>query len=231
MDKTAIKQILIGNHWFQQLPEPVIEELIDMASVRYLQNGQLLYAHNDEPEGLYGVIEGAIRIGISSAEGKQAVFAILESGSWLGETAMFDDQPRPNDAEAQGETEILFIPRVRFQAMLERRPELYKHFIKLICEHFRRASALVADCTLRTFPERLAKQLLALGDTYGTPCEEGLKINLHLSQEDLGMMAGTTRQRINKELKNWERQGWIHVEYGRVVIKNRAALVDLISVV
>lgn len=219
----------MGNRWFEQLPEYAMEELIAMASVRKLKDGQFLFAKNDEPEGLYCVISGVIQIGVTTAEGRQAVFALLEVGNWLGETSMFDDRPRANSAIAKGDAEVLFIPRTRFQAMLDRQPELYKYFIKLFCEHFRRATVALEDSVLRSFPERFAKQLLGLADIYGVPCEEGIRINLHLSQEDLGVMLGTTRQRINRELKTWERNGWVGLDYGGVVIKDRAALEALVS--
>lgn len=52
-------------------------------------------------------------------------------------------------------------------------------------------------------------------------------IDLHMPQEELGAMLSISRQSVNKELKAWERQGWVRVEYGRLVIdpSSLAALV------
>ena len=54
-------------------------------------------------------------------------------------------------------------------------------------------------------------------------------INLHLSQEDLGMLVNTSRQSVNKKLMEWQRLGWISMHYGKILITNREALEQLYS--
>ena len=55
-----------------------------------------------------------------------------------------------------------------------------------------------------------------------------MEINLHLPQEELASLVGTTRQRVNKVLKDWQRDNLIAVKYSRIIIKNKAALEALI---
>ena len=228
MEKAQIKAIFQENQWFKYLPQDVIYELIDMSTVRQLTDGQILYVRNDPAEGLYGVLDGALRISTCSPEGKQIVYTILEKGSWIGEVSLFDGQPRLNDAEALGDTTLLLVSRERFNAMLDQRPELYKHFMLLVCSHFRDAMALIEDRNLRSYQERLARQLVILANQHGHQVSAGTEINLRLPQEELALLVGTTRQRINKVLKDWEREQWVSVSYSRITINDIAALEALI---
>jgi CRP-like cAMP-binding protein len=51
--------------------------------------------------------------------------------------------------------------------------------------------------------QRLASRLLMLAGPYGVTASQGLKIELHLSQETLAQLIGATRQRVNQVLKKW----------------------------
>lgn len=228
MEKSDIKQVFSSHQWCKQLPPDVVDELIDLSTIRTYMDGQVLYVKNDPAEGVYGVLEGTVRVGACSAEGKQTVYTIVKAGTWLGYISMFDGQPRLNDADALGRTEILFVPREKFHQLLEQRPELYKFFTQQLCLNFRRVTALIEDRNFRGFQERLARQLVLLVEQHGELVADGVEINLRLPQEELASLVGTTRQRINKVLKDWQRNSLIEVKYSRITIKNKAALEALI---
>ena len=73
-----------------------------------------------------------------------------------------------------------------------------------------------------------AKQLLNLARSYGVKEHDGIRINLHLPQEDLAQLLGASRQRINAMLSDWAKQGWIAVHYGHVTLHNSAALAEVV---
>ena len=52
-------------------------------------------------------------------------------------------------------------------------------------------------------------------------------INLHLPQDDLGMLLNTSRQTINEKLKEWQKLGWVNLHYGKIIIRNPEALQQL----
>ena len=54
--------------------------------------------------------------------------------------------------------------------------------------------------------------------------EDGIDIDIHLPQEDLGRSLGASRQGISRELKQWEARGWLALDYGRLRILNTEAL-------
>jgi CRP-like cAMP-binding protein len=89
---------------------------------------------------------------------------------------------------------------------------------------------LLEDAAFLGLAARLAKRLLYLADSNGEPAPGGgVRINMHLTQEELGKMLGKTRESIGKELKRWQRNGLISVRYGSIVIRDRERLLALVE--
>ncbi|MCJ8170191.1 Crp/Fnr family transcriptional regulator, partial [Atopomonas sediminilitoris] len=160
-------------------------------------------------------------------DGREAVLTLLEPGSWFGEISLFDNQPRTHDAWSQGDCRLLMIPKAGFQQLLAEQPALYPHFVQLLCWHIRLSFSLLEDNAFLSLDARLAKRLLMLAEGYGRTEANGLRLQLHVSQETLGLMLSSSRQSINKLLKEWERQGWISLHYGSLTLHDTAALSQL----
>jgi len=207
--------------WRFELPAEAAAELTQHAVRRRVSDGVLIHARGDAPDGLYHVVRGKVRMSAVSAGGREMVLTILEPGSWFGEISLLDGLPRTHDAHAVGDTELLVVPRDRFDALLVQRPALVQHIVRLLCRRLRLALAAIEDAALLPLPARLAKRLL--GAPTGDPAA------LSLPQGELARLVGTSRQSISKILKAWERRGWVSIAYGKVTLVDASALVALVA--
>ncbi len=230
-DPNSLLSHAIGSsEWFRDLPEGVVAQLAECALRRRLGDGERLFAKGDAADGLYGVISGRVRISSHGADGRELLISLFEPGGWFGEISMFDGLPRTHDAYAVGATELLLIPRERFLALLDARPALYPHFLRMLCRKLRRSFDWIEYEAFLPLPARLSARLLELADGYGDVTAEGVMIRLHLPQEELGRMLNVSRQTISKELNALRERGCISLEYGRVLIRDRVALEALVKV-
>tara|TARA_R100000687_G_scaffold83201_1_gene85116 strand:+ start:1630 stop:2370 length:741 start_codon:yes stop_codon:yes gene_type:complete len=225
----SLRESLQTNAWFAELPAVVIDELADKAQRRRLSDGEHLYRRGDMPTGLFGIIRGRIRVCSTSAEGKELTATFFETGDWLGEISIFDGLPRLSDAVASGDCEVLVLSRQAIEGLLERQPELYAPFVRILCRKLRMAMEGVSDLMLLPLAQRLAKRLLALADDYGQAHPEGLLIDLHLPQDELGRLLGASRQSVSKELKALERSGLVKLAYGQIVITDHGRMARLVA--
>lgn len=211
------------------LPDEAIAALKAHGVLKRYEDGQVIHAKGDPPTGLYGIVEGHVRVSNTRAGGTVLQVAVLGPGQWFGEISLFDGLPRTHDAHAMGDVALLVIDGAEFDALLERQPALYRPFIVLLCRRLRLAFAAFDDVAMLTLPQRLAKLLLSLAEDYGQPDASGTRIGLHLTQEELGQMLGVTRVSVGKLLKGWERDGTIALGYGRVVVIDPDALAALLK--
>lgn len=99
----------------------------------------------------------------------------------------------------------------------------------LLCERLRRASAAFEDVALTPLSTRLARLLLALAEAHGTPTPNGVQIQLTLLQRDMAAQVAATRERVNKQLRQWHQAGVLGDQDGRLVVRQPEALRALLG--
>lgn len=212
--------------WFSKLSSPLRTAILARATVRRLQDGAPLAARGMPAEDWVGVARGAVRVSSVSLSGKQVTLTYAEPGTWFGDIALFDGLPRTHDATAHGSSTLLIVRKPDFKWLLQQHVELYEALLHLNCRRLRLMFNLIEDLNTRPLGTRLARQLLLLARSYGIERGEEIRIGLQLAQEDLAQLLGASRQRVNQELKELERQGVLRVEPTRLVVLSRDKLLE-----
>jgi CRP-like cAMP-binding protein len=213
--------------WFSKLSQPLRNAILSRAIVRRLQDGQLMTTRGSPAEEWCAVAKGAVRVSSVSLSGKQVTLTYVEPGTWFGDIALFDGLPRTHDSNAHGETTLLVIRKPDFFELLAQHPELYEALLRLNCRRLRMMYAVFEDLNTKPLAARLAKQILLLARSYGIAQGEEIRIGLQLAQEDLAQLLGASRQRVNQELKGFEREGAVRVEPTRLVVLSRDKLIEI----
>jgi CRP-like cAMP-binding protein len=212
--------------WFSTLSELLRAAILARAQVRRLADGTVLAARGSRAEDWCGVARGAVRVSSVSLSGKQVSLTYVEPGTWFGDIALFDGLPRTHDADAHGETTLLAVGKADFRDLLSQHVELYDALLRLNCRRLRIMFNLIEDLNTRPLKARLAKNILMLARSYGVPQGDEIRIGLSLAQEDLAQLVGASRQRVNQELKELEREGALRVEPARLVVLSRERLLQ-----
>jgi CRP-like cAMP-binding protein len=210
--------------WFSKLSQALRNDILSRALVRRLHDDAPLASRGSAAEEWCGVASGAVRVSSVSLSGKQVTLTYVEPGTWFGDIALFDGLPRTHDADAHGPTTLLVVRKPDFKILLAHHVELYDALLRLNCRRLRLMFDQVEDLNTRPLQARLAKQILLLAKSYGTPVGEEVRIGLALAQEDLAQLLGASRQRVNQELKGFEREGAVRVEPTRLVVLSREKL-------
>ena len=207
---------LLTGHWYSHLPAEFQDSLLGMSRVRRLAPGQRLFQRGDPPCGLYAVLEGAVRIGAVSEQGKEALLSVVEPPHWFGEICLFDGQPRTHDAVGVGQCSLLHLPQAALLAFLEEQPVHWRHLALLMSHKLRLTFINLEHLSLMPAPARLAHRLLMIAEGYGE-IEPARRI-LQLPQEQLALMLSLSRQTTNQILKDLQGQGILHLSYGEIEI-------------
>jgi CRP/FNR family transcriptional regulator, cyclic AMP receptor protein len=142
----------------------------------------------------------------------------------IGEMSVLDGEEVSADVTALEDGVLLFIDRARFLRLLSSNSGLCLRLLAVLCQRIRRANATVEDMALLELGARLARLLLRLAQDYGAPAKLGTRIEVKLSQKDLGTLVGSSREKVNKQLREWEAEGLVGKEQGYLVILRPEAL-------
>ena len=213
--------------WFSKLSLPLRQAILARSTVRRLADGATLSARGTPAQEWVGVAKGAVRVSSVSLSGKQVTLTYVEPGTWFGDIALFDGLPRTHDASTHGETTLLVVRKADFKELLAQHVELYDALLRLNCRRLRLMFDTIEDLNTRPLAARLAKQVLLLARAYGIEQGEEIRIGLQLAQEDLAQLLGASRQRVNQELKGFEREGAVRIEPTRLVVLSKDKLLAI----
>ena len=215
--------------WFSKLSQPLRNDILARAVVRRIADGAMLSARGAPAEEWCGVAKGAVRVSSVSLSGKQITLTYVEPGTWFGDISLFDGMPRTHDSNAHGDTTLLVVRKADFRELLSLHTELYEALLRLNCRRLRLLFDTVEDLNTRPLASRLAKQILLLARSYGIAQGDEIRIGLQLAQEDLAQLLGASRQRVNQELKGFERDGAVRIEPTRLVVLSKEKLLAISS--
>ncbi|MGF6917525.1 Crp/Fnr family transcriptional regulator [Paraburkholderia sp. 40] len=214
--------LLDRSAWFRAAPADLRVQLLNAGRVESLAAGQRLFTRGAADDGLYCVLDGLVRIGAASSNGKEALLAVIEPVNWFGEIALFDDRSRTHDAYAERDTALFHVPRAALAALLERTPAYWHAFGLLLAHKLRLAFEAIEEAALLPAAPRVARRLLLMAGGYGEP--GSLRNVLKVRQEDLAMMLALSRQTINQVLKHFETQGALKLRYAEIEIVDAGKL-------
>jgi CRP-like cAMP-binding protein len=214
------EQLRESNALFAALDTSTLDALLRLASPRHIKARQTVCRKGEQGDELYIITNGKLKVCSSSNDGREAILAIIEEGDVFGEMSIIDGHPRSADVVAVQDTEILVIHRRQFLPFLEAHPQACLALLTALIQRLRGADALVEDMHFLDIRTRLAKTLIRLALNHGrTTAGGGIRIDLKLSQEDLGNLVGATRESVNKQIRAWVEEGILEVGQTSIVVR------------
>ena len=216
------RRVLSEHELLGHLKPKELKKLLASARVQRFGMGEILFRRGDRGDKLFVVLSGRITIGTRLGPGKVNVLDVLGEGRIFGEVALLDGAERATDAVALVESRLMVHERGDFTSFLDDHGEAAQRLMAALCERIRSMSEPESYQAVRfaKLPVRLAKKLLLLAEVYGESTRHGVRIDLNLSQGDLGKMTGTSREGINKQMRSWRKQGLIEDDAGTITISN-----------
>jgi CRP-like cAMP-binding protein len=147
---------------FGELGLDAVKRLCAYAKIRKIKRGTTIFAKGDPGSALFAVRSGTVKISVPAADGREAVFNVLNDGEVFGEIALLDGRSRTADAIALTECELMVIDRRDFLAFMQSEPKVALRLIELLCARLRFASEHLEEMVFLALPARLARTLLRL---------------------------------------------------------------------
>lgn len=201
--------------WFARLPDDFKNQLMQQAEIKWLEAQECLFRRDDAFDGLYCVLEGALRINSYSETGKEALLAVIEPYSWFGEISLIDGLPRTHDAIAEKNCRLLHISPEVLEQLLQQQPQGWRYLAQLTTHKARLAFDSLEQSVLFPAFKRLVNRLILLAEGFENQPNRRI---LHLPQEQLASMLALSRQTTNQILKQLELQQLIRVDYREIEI-------------
>lgn len=205
------RTLLKGIPLFAGMPDEQLHTLAGALKRRTYRRGAQILHQGDPGDSLFIVVAGRVRIYTLSPEGHELSVWICDEGDFFGEMALLSGEPRSASAEAMQATQVLVLQRQAFRDYLLSNPAAAIHTIEVLSKRLRSTTEDAEGLMSLSVTQRIARKLLQLMDRYGVPDEQGVLIDLNLSQEAMATLVGTTRESANRALSALRDQGFVQV--------------------
>ncbi len=197
-----------------------IKELLNIADrTIFVEKGEYLFREGEEADRLFLVLSGKVQISKITFDGRELNLRICGGNDICGELTLFTDTPRYLfNAFVIEDSEVAIIQQSVLEKEMFKNGTLAYEFMKWMSDHFRRTMTKFRDLVLHGKKGALYSTLIRMTNSYGVPKEDGILIDLALTNQKLGDFCGTSRESTNKILNDLKRKGIISLHKGKIII-------------
>lgn len=217
----TVEELLRSSQWGQGLSDDEMAMAIAGTSERRIAAGGFVCMKGEPVDHWMGVVDGLVKMASHWSTGKTTSLAGIPTGGWFGEGSLLKDEVRRYDVIAIRDSRIAYMKRSTFRWLLDHSIPFNRFLVTQINERLGQFIAMIENERLLETDARIARCLAGLFNPILGP---GAQRQVEISQEELGYLAGISRQRVNQSLKLLEDQGLLKIEYGRIHVLDVAGL-------
>ena len=203
---------------FAGLAPEQIAAIESRSRFRTFERGRLIYLPSDAGDAMLLLSSGRVKIFHVTADGKQAVLAIIEPGEVFGELAVLDGGSREEFAEAMEPVGVILIPGREVQRLMAEQPSVSLEVTRMLGLRRRRTERRLKSLLFRSNRERLVSLLLEFVERYGRTEKAGIALAIKLAHQELANMIGSTRETVTVILGELQREGSLVIRRRQIVL-------------
>jgi CRP/FNR family transcriptional regulator len=206
--------------YFSELENKKLEKLHNIATLKPVKKGCIIFTEGQKGEAVYFVKTGKIKISKISSVGKEYTIKIMEEGDVFGESTLFIGGEYPATAEAIEDSEILELKNKDIEDLILKDAQIALSIIKILAKRLKYIAVVIENLALRDSVGRTASILLTFARERGISTKEGILVEIDLKRQELANLAGTSRENITRILSQMDRDGIIKLSKDKILIKD-----------
>ena len=187
--------------------------------------GTTLLREGEPAASVLVLLSGRVKVIATGASGAQGLLAIRAPGDVLGELAAVDEGMRSATVVAVDPIDVLRLPVARFQEILRTEAGVAYALLRTLSTKLRLADRRRVELSEPT-NRRIATLLSELAVDHGVIDAGAITISLPVSQDDLAMMIGASREAVVRALRELRSDGVLSTGRQQIVVLLPEELAD-----
>lgn len=210
---------------FSGISEKQLEELAGTCECFFIKRGDYIYRRDRDVPYMVIIYSGCALVYIGFEGTEEMLVKIRRRGDYIGEMGVLGNQPQPCNVIAQEDTIAVLIPKEDFLEFLKRNHNVVSALFQDLIGRINLSSRKLINTIYMEADGKLAYSLARLMVS-AKKCEEGMYITV--SQKNLAMASGLSRQSVARVLTKWKQENWIMTQRNKIIILNQDAILNII---
>ena len=184
-----------------------------------LNKGDYLFNEGQPAKEMFVLLTGKVQVSKMNAEGRELNLRLCRSNDIVGELTLFTVDPRYLfNARAIEAVEVAAINIQNLERILFNNSQLTYEFMKWMNDHFRKTMTKFRDLVLNGKKGALYSTLIRLCNSYGIMREDGIIIDVPLTNQELANYCGTARESVSRMLSDLRDEGIITIVRKKIIV-------------
>jgi CRP/FNR family transcriptional regulator, polysaccharide utilization system transcription regulator len=205
------------------------DTLIEQKTYNIYKKGQIIFYEGNQPQGLYCIHEGKVKVHKLGEEGKEQIVRFAKIGNLLGYRALLSGETYNASATALEDTKMCYIPRNTFLKLVQQNSSLSIETIRLLTNDLKKAEQKIMNMAQKPVRERMAEALLILKECYGLETDNATIASV-LTRRDIASIAGTTTETSIRVLSDLNKEGVVELNGKKIRILNLNKLIKIANI-
>ncbi len=179
---------------------------------RVYKKGEVIYYEDTPAFGFYYIKSGTVKVFSSDNTGKEVILRLATAGDIFGHGHLMGQKNHMNSSQAIEETICHFIDGNEFQIMMMKNPNLMGVVMQKIGHELSLIQDRCVDLMKKNVRERLASYFHYMTTYHSEHTEQGMKIRVHLSREEIASIIGTAHETAIRFIGEFKEMGLIREE-------------------
>jgi CRP/FNR family transcriptional regulator, dissimilatory nitrate respiration regulator len=225
MNRPDIPLLLSRLPLFHELSAAQIEVIASDTRMLQLTKGEILFHKGDEPQGLFVVLSGQIKLAIASSHGYEKVVEIIGPRQSFGEAVMFMGRPYPVFAQAVSDAFVLKVGKQPVFTLLATEPNFARAMLAGLSQRLHSLIGDVEAYSLRSGVQRVIGYLLQQCADQGS-AEDEPSVTLPIIKQVLASRLNLTPETLSRVLHDLESANLITMHGRQITIHGLQRLRD-----
>ena len=191
--------------------------------------GQEIIIREDKNSDLLFVTKGKVRVVIYTLSGREVTLDDIEAGSFFGEMAAIDKEPRSASVIALEPSEIAFLPAERFEEGLKKESQVALRIMHRMSMIIRHANERIVELSTLGANNRIHAEILRLARKKGIEKNGKIYISPIPVHSDIAARISTVRETVARAMSDLAKQGIVIRENGALVVQDVKRLEQMVQ--
>ena len=221
----SLDTFLSRSAYLQMLTPDTKQEMAQLLSHRIIRKGKLVSTTTEISPHVLLFLSGSAKANTITSDGREVFHGLIGPGQIQGVISAMDELPSMHQIQAITSIDALAIEAKEFRTLAQRRPDLQQGVTAFLVERVRYYETYKTRATIFSAYEKVAQSIADLASGWYKVADNRPKdLMIYVTQRELSLMLGLSRQSVNKSLKHLEQQELIQIGYSSITIRDYLGL-------
>ena len=207
--------------YFQMLSEDTKAGLASFLCWRSFQHGNIIANTTELPSCVLFFLSGSAKASSLTSDGREVFHGLIGPGQVQGVVSALDNLPNMHQIQAVMTIDALAIELKDFRTLAETRKDFQDGINGFLADRFRYFATYKTRAAIFSSYEKVAQCMADLASGWYKVADGRPRHSVvYVTQQELSLMLGLSRQSVNKSLKRLEESGLIDVGYSSIQIRD-----------